>query len=199
MQIGTIQTWTILAQSFWMWDGNTIFPVDVLSFHCRRILQVPPPNYAAFHPRVLPLSPDSLFPPGLQIIVEGSASLRSQGCPFPFFLLALSDSVQLPITQLPIIDSVSPFPFMSHLPPNLMIPSAPCACFLYPSNWYWWIFTWFLFSLNFLSSVDCVVVILYIFVWYPLIYMYIPCLYFWVWVTSLRIIYSRSIHLSANS
>ena len=47
------QTVTIMSQSFWLWDGHPNFPLDVLSLHWRRTLQV----------GSLPLNPEILSPP----------------------------------------------------------------------------------------------------------------------------------------
>ena len=68
-----LQIGIILGQSFWLWDGNSIPPLDVLSLHWRWALQVPPPHCRALHPRSLPLSPESLSPPRSPVHSRGSS------------------------------------------------------------------------------------------------------------------------------
>ena len=52
-----------------------IFPLDDLSLHWRRTLQVPSPHCRAFHLRSLPLSPESLSPPRSVVYSRGFSNL----------------------------------------------------------------------------------------------------------------------------
>jgi hypothetical protein len=70
-----LETGTILGQSFSLWNGDPIPPVDVLSLHWRWTLQVRPPHYRALHLMSLPLSPKSLSPPRSLVHSRGSSHL----------------------------------------------------------------------------------------------------------------------------
>ena len=52
-----------------------IFPLDDLSLHWRRTLQVPSPYCRAFHLGSLPLSPESLSPPRSVVYSRGFSNL----------------------------------------------------------------------------------------------------------------------------
>jgi hypothetical protein len=117
------QTETIMSQSYWLWDGNPIFSLDVLSLRWRRTLQVPSPHCTAFHLRFLSLSPEILSPPRSLVHSRGFFHLLpKQSFLFPFFLLVLSPSVLFPTPTIP--DHVPFFPYLSpFLPRFLPLPS----------------------------------------------------------------------------
>ena len=112
------------------------------------------PTARAFHLRSLPLSPESNSP--LRSLVHSEGSLQpptSWGYLFPFFLPALRASALFshPIPLLP--------PTPSTLPPR-SLPPTPLVnpFFSLPSE------TWALYLVHlFLSSVDCILDILYFF------------------------------------
>jgi hypothetical protein len=108
--------------------------LDVLSSCWGWALQVPSPYCQAFHPRSLPLIPESLSPPRSLVHSGGSSPPppqppTSRGCLFPFFLLALRTSVLFPHS---IPDQVPLSPHSPHPHPlSLPGPSLPtCDCFL---------------------------------------------------------------------
>ena len=70
------QKCTVLSQIFWLWHGNPIPSPDTLSFYWRWSLQVSSPHCRAFHQRSLPLSPESLSPPGSLVHSRGSRHLQ---------------------------------------------------------------------------------------------------------------------------
>jgi hypothetical protein len=102
---------------------------------------------------------------------------------------------------LPNIWSCSLFPFPLPSPTQVHPPSSSCNYFLLTSKWGWNLLTWaflldtLLMLWKFYPRYPRYTVIFWL---YPLISEYIPCIYFWVWVTSLRMIFSHSIHLPAK-
>ena len=120
MSLEFFYTWTILGQCFWLWDGNPIPAVYALTFYWRWTLQVPSPHCWAFYLRSLLLGPESLSTfRSLVHSIRVSPPPTSQGCLFPFFLLALRASLLFP--HIP--DHVPPFPSLSPVPPRSLPPS----------------------------------------------------------------------------
>ena len=126
-----LQTRTILGQSFWLWSGNPIPPLDVLSFYWRWTLQVSSSHCRAFHLRsslwVLRVS----HLPGLWCILEGSPNLL-----FPevacFHSFCWPSGLQsFSFTQYQIRFPSPPSPDPIHFPSQVS-PSLPtCDCFLH--------------------------------------------------------------------
>ena len=110
----------------------------------------------AFHLRFLPLSPESLLPPRSLVHSGGCPQPPiSQGCLFPFFLLALRASVLFPY---PIPDQVSLTPTPSH-------PLSPLVnAFFSIANGIETSSLKPFCLLIFLSSMDCILAILYFYI-----------------------------------
>jgi hypothetical protein len=131
----------ILSQSFWLWDGNSIPPLDALSFHWLWTLQVPSSHYWEFILSSLPLSPERLS--HLEFLVHFRVSPHLLPPEFAYFhsfcwpSALQSFSFLPPLHPTPIPDHVSPFPSLSPFLPRPLHPSAPCDCFLLPLKWDW--------------------------------------------------------------
>ena len=167
------------------------------------------------HLRSLPLSPERLSPPRplvhfggfpLPHLISPEATCFHSFC-WPSWLPSVFSPESVPDQVL--LSSLFPIPlklFLSDalLPPNLWLFSSPskvglkCPHLATSGCWslwgLWnvpWVLCYFvcLFLCLFCFAFSC---------WHLLISEYMPCMSFWVWVTSLRMIFTSSIHLPSK-
>jgi hypothetical protein len=128
-RICSFQTGISLGQSFWLWGGNPIPPLDTFSFYWRWTLQVTSLHCWAFHLMFLPLTSENLSPS--RSLVNSRLSLQSLtlwGCLFPFILLVLRTSFLSPTPTTPPRPNTRPcsllFPlyFLAHSFPPFLCP-----------------------------------------------------------------------------
>jgi hypothetical protein len=153
-----------LGQNFRLCYGNLIPPLDAPSFYWKWNIQFPSPHYGAFHLRSFPLSPDSLLPPWSLGHCRGTCHLLiSDVTCFHSFCWSSGLQSCSPLHTQYLIIFLCSFPCLFFHPnPSLSFPSPVIAFFLLPSG----IEASSLGSfglLTFLSSMDCILGILYYF------------------------------------
>ena len=160
-----------MPQQFWIrvFDCGMATPPlhrDVLSFYWRWALQVPSPHCRAFHLRSLPLSPESLSLP--RSLVHPRGSPTSHLPRLPVSILSAGPQGFSPVllhSRPPISDHVPLFPSLSPFHPRSLspFPTPLIAFFSFPSGMEASSHHGPFGFLAFLSSVDCILGILYIF------------------------------------